>query len=90
MAISYTSNNITFNDVKQVPYQWNGMNGRKENGDFEYAEEDGVKYFINAVEIDWNAANLGSYIINTTAQLLSYMSNISEKISNIENILINL
>ena len=26
---------------------------------------------VNAVEIDWNAANLGSYIINTTGQLLS-------------------
>ena len=72
MAISYTSNNITFNDVKQVPYQWNGMNGRKENGDFEYAEEDGVKYFVNAVEIDWNGAQLGDKEINTTGELLSH------------------
>ena len=72
MAISYTSNNITFNDVKQVPYQWNGMNGRKENGDFEYAQEDGVKYFVNAVEIDWNGAQLGDKEINTTGELLSH------------------
>ena len=27
---------------------------------------------VNAVEIDWNGANLGSYIINTTGQLLSH------------------
>ena len=72
MAISYTSNNITFNDVKQVPYQWNGMNGRKENGDFEYAEEDGVQPFVNAVEIDWNGAQLGDKEINTTGELLSH------------------
>ena len=72
MAISYTSNNITFNDVKQVPYQWNGMNGRKENGDFEYAQADGVKYFVNAVEIDWNGARLGDNEINTTGELLSH------------------
>ena len=72
MAISYTSNNITFNDVKQVPYQWNGMNGRKENGDFEYAEEDGVQPFVNAVEIDWNGAQLGTTTINTTGELLSH------------------
>ena len=72
MAISYTSNNITFNDVKQVPYQWNGMNGRKENGDFEYADEDGVQPFVNAVEIDWNGAQLGTTTINTTGELLSH------------------
>ena len=72
MAISYASNNITFNDVKQVPYQWNGMNGRKENGDFEYAQEDGVKYFVNAVDIDWNGAQLGTTTINTTGELLSH------------------
>ena len=52
--------------------------------------EAGIEPVINAIEIDWNSANLGSYIINTTGQLLSYMSNISQKISNLENILINL
>ena len=52
--------------------------------------EAGVAYIVNAIEIDWNGANLGSYIINTTGQLLSYMSTISEKIANLENILIKL
>ena len=27
---------------------------------------------VNAVEIDWNSAKLGSYIINTTGELLSH------------------
>lgn len=27
---------------------------------------------VNAVDIDWNGANLGSYIINTTGELLSH------------------
>ena len=56
MAISYTSSTIRFDDVKQVPLGWTGIMGRIENGDFEYAEEDGVQPFVNAVEIDWNGA----------------------------------
>lgn len=94
MAISYTSNNITFNDVKQVPLTWSGVMGRGENGNFEYAEEDGVEPFINAVEIDWNNAQLGNkvdsstltpgeeIIIQTTGQLLSYMSTIAQTTEN--------
>ena len=45
---------------------------------------------VNAVNIDWNNAKLGETIIETTGQLLSYMSTISQKIENLENILINL
>ena len=45
---------------------------------------------INAVDIDWNNAKLGETIIETTGQLLSYMSTIAQKIENLENILINL
>ena len=52
--------------------------------------EAGVIPIINAIEIDWNEAQLGTYIVKTTGELLSYISNISEKISNLENILINL
>lgn len=41
----------------------NGMNGRK---------EDGVKYFVNAVEIDWNGAVVGeNKTLNTTGEVLS-------------------
>lgn len=45
---------------------------------------------INAVNIDWNSAKLGETLIETTGQLLSYMSTIAQKIENLENILINL
>ena len=39
------------------------MNGRK---------EDGVKYFVNAVEIDWNGAVVGeNKTLNTTGEVLS-------------------
>ena len=32
---------------------------------------------INAVEIDWNGAKLGTTTINTTGQLLSYISEVA-------------
>ena len=93
MATSYTSNGINFSNITPgfgLPMKY----GNDQNGDFtsenSNIDEYGIEPFVNAVEIDWNGANLGSYIINSTAQLLSYMSTISEKIANLENILINL
>ena len=78
--------NITFNNAvagDPMPKIINGMN--------DYTDlEAGVNPLINAIEIDWNEAQLGTYIIKTTGELLSYMSNISQKIENLENILINL
>ena len=36
---------------------------------FKYAENVGIKPVVNAVEIDWNGADLGnSYYINTTGE----------------------
>ena len=93
MATTYTYNGITFSNVSKgvgLPNKY----GNATNGDFTRENsnvyEDGIEPFVNAVEIDWNGANLGSYIINSTAQLLSYMSTISEKIAKLEDILINL
>ena len=77
MSISYTSNNITFNDVKQTSMGWGALMGRTANGDFSDAEDDGVEPFVNAVEIDWNGAKLGTTTINTTGQLLSYISEVA-------------
>ena len=34
-----------------------------------------LKPAVNAVDIDWNGAKLGSSTINTTGELLSYISN---------------
>ena len=81
--------NILFSDVT-VGTALGGKYYNGNNGNFSDAATDGVETFVNAVEIDWNGAYLGEYIIKTTGQLLSYMSNISQKISNLENILINL
>ena len=46
--------------------------GNVENGDFSEASEYGVIPFVNAVEIDWNEAQLGTTTINTTGELLSH------------------
>ena len=74
MGITYTSNNITFSDVKQVPLVWGGAMGRFENGDFSDIIEygDPVETIINAVEIDWNGAVVGeNKTLNTTGEVLS-------------------
>ena len=80
---------ILFSDVT-VGSASGGKYYNGNNGNFSDAAVDGVEPFVNAVEIDWNGAHLGTYIIKTTGELLSYMSTISQKISNLENILINL
>ena len=83
----YTDNNgIKYNNVIEGAPMPKITNQSNDYNDLDA----GVAYTVNAIEIDWNGANLGSYIINTTGQLLSYMSTISEKIANLENILIDL
>ncbi|MBR2883100.1 MAG: hypothetical protein IKB96_12330 [Prevotella sp.] len=68
--------------------------GNANNGDFADVATDGVEKFVNAVEIDWNDAKLGNnvdsttltpgeeIIIQTTGQLLSYMSTIAQTTEN--------
>ena len=48
MAFSYTIDPLTGLNYKQ----------RYGNNDLEYADEDGIKTFINAVELNWNGAQL--------------------------------
>ncbi len=62
--------NITFNNVKtngvytdQWPFILTGQTG-----------PDGDGGIINAVDIDWNGAQLGRQTINTTGQLLAYLA----------------
>ena len=78
---SYTNNGITFNNLDSNPSPKKTINGKLFStlNDFEYANEDGIKPIINAVEIDWNGAvlNNGNKIINTTGDLLSVINNIS-------------
>ena len=75
MAI--TQNTITFNDLSRI-----GKGSRSGNiAHTDIFSESDLKDYIDAGEeyrniqsvlIDWNGANLGSYIINTTGQLLSH------------------
>lgn len=97
---TYTNNGITFNDVTKG----SGLPSKYGNSSNKFLSPTAnVQPFVNAVELDWNGANLGNeitdsanlttgeeIIIKTTGQLLSYMSVISQKITNLENILMNL
>ena len=51
-----------------------GKISKASNGDFSDAATDGVESFINAVEIDWNGAEVEeNVVINTTGELLSWI-----------------
>ena len=92
---SYTQNGILFNNLDNAPEPIKPVGGKlfNTNNDYEHATEDGIKMTIDAVTIDWNSAQMGNLttgekiIIDTTGQLLSYISTISQKITNLEKIL---
>jgi hypothetical protein len=102
-----TQNNVNFNNVPVGSGAFNGWGTKYTNsvnlleGKYDPDPENVEKSF-NAIEIDWNGAQLGNkldpstltpgeaIIIETTGQLLSYISTISDKITTLENILINL
>ena len=69
--------NILFSDVT-VGTALGGKYYNGNNGNFEYAATDGVETFVNAVEIDWNGAQLknGSTVkatLNTTGEMFSML-----------------
>ena len=72
---SYTDeNSITFNNLDSNPSPKLTIPGKIVNAqnDFEYANEDGIKPVVNAVEIDWNNANIADAITelnNTDGQI---------------------
>ena len=75
------NSNITFNSVPTSNFMQVGqllshpdLSGATDADLADIAAENGgqLPSTVNAVEIDWNGANLGSYIINTTGQLLSH------------------
>jgi len=51
---------IIFNNLDSDPSPKFSIGGKIFNGqnDFKYANEDGIKPVINAVEIDWNGAQI--------------------------------
>ena len=109
-----TQDNTTFNVSSEAVFAKNGKYSHGSNTyiddnkitrfDVDYFAEnpDEISKSFNAIEIDWNNAQLGNkvdsatltpgeeIIIQTTGQLLSYMSTIAQKLTNLENILINL
>lgn len=80
MAFSYT---IDPSGIKYINIPSSGLKGlnykpRYANNNFEYADQDGIKTFINAVELNWNGAQLknGSTVkatLNTTGEMLSIL-----------------
>ena len=61
MATTYTYNGITFSNVSNGVGLSNKY-GNSQNGDFTSENsnvyEDGIQPFVNAVEIDWDGAQL--------------------------------
>lgn len=74
MAFSYITDpsGIKFNNLPSSGTK--GLNYKPQygNNEFEFVNELGVEPFVNAVEIDWNGAQLGDKEINTTGELLSH------------------
>lgn len=64
---SYTSNDINFSIPDNADYKFGKL-----SHEYTSLKRGDITPLINAVEIDWNNAYLGSYIINTTGQLLSH------------------
>ena len=101
---SYTQNGILFNNLDNAPKPIKSVGGKlfNTNNDYEYATEDGIQYSLDAITLDWNGAYMGNnvnpatltdgekIIINTKGQLLSYVSTIAQKLTTLENILINI
>lgn len=77
--LSYTNNGITFTDIKKVLHEAGGVAG-KENytvsgsnaNSLKGGEIDTAIQSFNAIDIDWNGAQLGDKEINTTGELLSH------------------
>lgn len=93
---TYTQNGITFNDIKEPSFAQGGITvGTKYSTNAFTGELNSISVdATNAVSIDWNNAQLGNkvdsatltpgeeIIIQTTGQLLSYMSTIAQTTEN--------
>lgn len=77
--LTYTDNGIKFGDIKTIGhasgsfagkanYTVNGSNANSLKG----GEIDTAIQSFNAIDIDWNGAQLGDKEINTTGELLSH------------------
>ena len=82
---SFEQNNILFSNVTTgISKPGKFYNGN--NMDFSDVEYDGVKSFVNAVEIDWNGATLDDdTVINTTGELLSLIQTLRGEVTELES-----
>lgn len=71
MAISYTQNGIIFDNINYGEGALPSKYGNANNGDFSLAQYTGIQPFVNAVEIDWNGAQVAGKTLNTTGEVLS-------------------
>lgn len=75
---TYNGNNIKFTKVKNPGTLIKSVLGRDGRISFNgenVTDIDQNKSLINAIDIDWNGAELGDQTINTTDDLLSYIKN---------------
>ena len=74
-SFSYTESGITFDSVKNTGMAAGGAPFTGVSNYSSAQEKQNTGMSFNAVDIDWNGAHLGSStIINTTGELLSYIS----------------
>ena len=66
--------NFTISNNLQSGEKLHNVKGKLQSGmyPFGFYEGDDASKLINAVEIDWNGAQLGTTTINTTGELLSH------------------
>lgn len=92
--------NFTISNNLQSGEKLHNIKGKLQSGMYPFGDYEGndASKLINAVEIDWNTANLGNYVnidanggrsngnsaeINTTGALLSYISALAQRIDDL-------
>jgi hypothetical protein len=79
-------NGIDFNNINvgEKVFSTGGKYSHVDNTWDDVYDPTNIYMSVNAVEIDWQGAKLGSTTINTTGQLLSYITTLSNRIAALE------
>lgn len=77
--LTYTDNGIIFGDIKTIGHKTGGFAGKanytvdgSNANSLKGGEIDTAIQSFNAIDIDWNGAQLGDKEIDTTGELLSH------------------
>ena len=84
MAISYTQNGITFDNITNGEGKLPSKYGNANNDDFSFVQYSGIYPFVNAVEIDWNGAKMADTTVNTTGELLKIIDELYKKVNDVK------